>query len=203
MEQVRSILDFADGAHVALDFGRNGEHLDDVRILVDEFGITGSDVLAGLRALLGSVDERTFSVDAHDLGAVEVVLLALIHNGPDGRKSLLKRVVGNRHRGGQPAGNAVGRNALGHLADAVFFAVRRVLAEVAVNVHIYKTRKHVFAFRVDYFFVRNLVQIYDALNLLVVNQRHIFNDAVGSNNFTINNRFHASVSFTNLSNYDI
>ena len=185
------LVNAANGGQIALHLGRDGEHANQVGVFVDEIRVAGTDVLARLRALLGRVDERALGVHAHDFRAVEIVLLALLHHRGDRLERLAQRVIGNGHRGGQPAGNTVLRDALRHFADAVGAAVGRVLTQIAVNVHIDQTGHDILPLRVDHFFaIADFILRANAFDLLIVNQRHALNDGAGQHDFAVNNRLH-------------
>ena len=125
-EHVRLGGDAADGLHIALFLGRDGEHAHDVGVLLQEFHVEGFDIGLVLRALLGHADERALGVHAQDGRALGVH--ARLHGLADGGEGLAQRVVGDGHRGGQPAGHAVFGQTLGHGDQLAHLAVGRVVA---------------------------------------------------------------------------
>ena len=164
----------------------DGEHADDVQILLQEGRVAGADVLARLRALLAGVDEGALGVHAQNLRALPAVLRGFLHAPANLGEGCAQLVVGDGHGGGQEAGHAVLRHALRHGADAVKGAVGRVLAQIAVDVHVQQARNHVVALRVDALGLRgNLGFGNQAQNLAVIQQRGALHKAIRQHDLSI------------------
>ena len=168
-----------DAVQVAGHFRGDGEHADDVQVFLQEGRVAGADVRARLRTLLAGVDEGALGVHAQNLRALPALLRGFLHAAANLREGRAQLVVGDGHGGGQEAGHAVLRHALRHDADAVKGAVGRVLAQIAVDVHVQQAGDHVVALRVDALGLRrNLRFGNQPQNLLIVQQNSILHHAV-------------------------
>ena len=96
----------------------------------------GNDILSAYVALLCGADERAFRVYAEDLCALPGGRFGFFNAAADLRERCAKLIVGYGHGGGEEAGHAVFRYALGHDADAFVLAVGGVFAEIAVDMDI-------------------------------------------------------------------
>ena len=180
-----------DAVQVAGHLRGDGEHADDVQVLLQEGRVAGADVLARLRTLLAGVDEGALGVHAQNLRALPAVLRGLLHAAADLREGRAQLVVGDGHGGGQEAGHAVLRHALRHGADAVEGAVGRVFAQIAVDVHVQQAGDHVVALRVDALGLRrNLRFGNQTQNLLIVQQRCALHQAVRQHDSSVHNCIH-------------
>ena len=177
--------------HIAGHFRGDGEYVDDIEIFRQEGSVTGADVLAGLGALLCGADERAFRIYAEDLCALPGGRFGFLNAAADLRERSAEFIVGYGHGGGQESGHAVLCHAFGHGFDAVKAAVGCVFAEIAVDMHIDQAGNYVIALRIDD--LRTGGDVFgrdDAFDLAGVNDRHIFNQAIGKYDSAVDNCMH-------------
>ena len=150
--------------------------------------------LRRLRALLGRIDKRSLSMTAENLRARPDSRFAFRHQITNNGKRRFNLIPCYRHGRGQKGRNAVFHNARCHIAQALGAAVGRILAQISMDMHIHKARRHIQSLRVDHL-VRTAVTIRNIYDLFIKEQRLVFHDAVFENDFSVDNRLHITCTW--------
>ena len=194
-ENIGSAPQRVDEVQAALHFRSKGDDADNVGKIEHKARIGQKDVFPALRALARGVDKRPFGVYAENFRAVPRGRAALLPQRADIIERCAELLLGDGHRRGKPAGDAVAGDAARHNAHALGARIGSVLAHIAVNVKIDKPRRDVLPRRVDHGAARRQrVRRAQADDLFIEEQRLTGYNLIGHDDTPVYDGLHESTS---------